>query len=589
MNDEDRRIRSEDKIRDELRSHKIYLIEESDIFWQVDNAFVKLSRDNETVESIDLCLHSDPDRDASTVWDKVAEGTGNLQALQEITIESLIDEDFDEEDLFLYDWKILACILRRLRRGIYLRMDDRAPPLWDTETLPAFVEAIHGQAMVTGFHTGDGFPFHFLDTLCSALLTLPALEKISFTQLAGEGPEEGQSLESMVQLLQSPILRKVDFTSLNFTNTLCQAVAKALRKWSKITDLGFSGCSFPRNGSAMIARELQTNTTLKCLEIYGGATAIFYEALAAALPFNSTLQELALKLPTLRGVGINSRLVPLFLALQVNTGLKKLTFSGKFLIDEKLSTAMKLGLGNNSTLESLRLLNIKSGGNDTSLWREAFSFLRINTALKCLEMRFEKGMTESDATAFRMETLAALCENESLETLKMASKDARFEDYRVCVDAIKLNTTLKSLRLNTVHFDVDDDETKCLIPILKKNYGLEDFPGLRHGPGDIRSILKLNRAGRRYLVQDGSSISKGVDVLSRVSNDINSLFLHLLENPRLCDRSAIETASIGNIDNARLTSPGNRHSGGKQRESQVPHNLVQGSARIPLSSKDNFA
>jgi hypothetical protein len=56
--------------------------------------------------------------------------------------------------------------------------------------------------------------------------------------------------------------------------------------------------------------------------------------------------------------------------------------------------------------------------------------------------------------------------------------------------------------------------------------------------GDIRSILQLNRAGRRYLVQDGSSISKGVDVLSRVNDDINSVFLHLLENPRLCDRSA---------------------------------------------------
>jgi hypothetical protein len=70
-------------------------------------------------------------------------------------------------------------------------------------------------------------------------------------------------------------------------------------------------------------------------------------------------------------------------------------------------------------------------------------------------------------------------------------------------------------------------------------------------------------------VQDGSSISKGVDVLSGVSNDINSVFLHLLENPRLCDRSAVEMSrSIGNIDNAMSTSPGN-YSGGK-REQQAP-------------------
>jgi hypothetical protein len=52
--------------------------------------------------------------------------------------------------------------------------------------------------------------------------------------------------------------------------------------------------------------------------------------------------------------------------------------------------------------------------------------------------------------------------------------------------------------------------------------------------------LRLNEAGRQYLVKYGSSISKGVDVLSAVSDDINCLFLHLLENPRLCDRGAVE-------------------------------------------------
>jgi hypothetical protein len=73
-------------------------------------------------------------------------------------------------------------------------------------------------------------------------------------------------------------------------------------------------------------------------------------------------------------------------------------------------------------------------------------------------------------------------------------------------------------------FCVDLDEFKDLIPVLKKNYGLEESPDFPLGAGDIGSILDLNRAERRYLVQDGSSISKGVHVLSRVSNDINSVF-----------------------------------------------------------------
>jgi hypothetical protein len=76
--------------------------------------------------------------------------------------------------------------------------------------------------------------------------------------------------------------------------------------------------------------------------------------------------------------------------------------------------------------------------------------------------------------------------------------------------------------------------------ILKKNYALESLPdiGLENESrdfDDVGAILRLNGAGRRYLIEDGSSISKGVEVLSRVNNEINYVFLPLLENPRLCD------------------------------------------------------
>jgi hypothetical protein len=164
-----------------------------------------------------------------------------------------------------------------------------------------------------------------------------------------------------------------------------------------------------------------------------------------------------------------------------------------------------------------------------------------------------------------MELQAILRDNETLETLSWVSDDVRFEDYLVFVAAIQPNTTMKRLRLHNKDFCLDDDETKDLIPVLKKNYGLEEIVELRHGSGDVNSIFELNRAGRRYLVQDGSSISKGVHVLSRVSSNINSVFLHLLENPRLCDRGAVEmSSSIGNTDNARSTPSQGNHSGGKR-------------------------
>ena len=87
---------------------------------------------------------------------------------------------------------------------------------------------------------------------------------------------------------------------------------------------------------------------------------------------------------------------------------------------------------------------------------------------------------------------------------------------------------------------------------------------------DVGTILRLNGAGRRYLVQDGSSISKGVEVLSRVNDDINCVFLHLLENPRLCDRSVVETVNAGE-DNSRPTSPNVSGGGGKRQQANVQH------------------
>jgi hypothetical protein len=84
-----------------------------------------------------------------------------------------------------------------------------------------------------------------------------------------------------------------------------------------------------------------------------------------------------------------------------------------------------------------------------------------------------------------------------------------------------------------------------LVSILMKNYGLERLvPDIRCADDRTdKAILSLNRAGRQYLVEDGSSISKGVDVLSAVSDDINCVFLHLLENPGLCNRRVAETTT----------------------------------------------
>jgi hypothetical protein len=58
-------------------------------------------------------------------------------------------------------------------------------------------------------------------------------------------------------------------------------------------------------------------------------------------------------------------------------------------------------------------------------------------------------------------------------------------------------------------------------------------------------------------------------VLSRVNNDINCVFLHLLENPRLCDRRAVEMLTAGDsiVRSTDLTAS----SGGGKREQASAH------------------
>jgi hypothetical protein len=124
-------------IRALLRGNTIVLNKLEDdygIFNQVD-AFVNLSRGNKTIQEVFLYPATDPSNDASgtqrhVIWEKVAEGIGNLQALRKISIREsiIVDDEGDFLPSLVPDWEILACILRHLRRGIKLNVNGQM--LW---------------------------------------------------------------------------------------------------------------------------------------------------------------------------------------------------------------------------------------------------------------------------------------------------------------------------------------------------------------------------------------------------------------------------------------------------------------------------
>jgi hypothetical protein len=218
----------------------------------------------------------------------------------------------------------------------------------------------------------------------------------------------------------------------------------------------------------------------------------------------------------------------------------------------------------------MELKHVCLNDDNAALWCEAFSFLHTNKTLKTLVVHVDSSTMESCVSAFRLDIAAMLQDNASLEYLSILSDDPYgvTDEYVAFVTALQHNTTLKTLSVyNDGTFEFNDDADKRFASILKKNCVLESLPDIA-SVGDISSILRLNAAGRRYLIEDGSSIAKGVKVRSGVSDDINCVLIHLLENPILCDRSAVEKVSVDE-SNGSSTNPTDGSDGGKRERVSV--------------------
>jgi hypothetical protein len=193
-----------------------------------------------------------------------------------------------------------------------------------------------------------------LDTFFSALATLPALESVWL-----HTPEVRQADEStlaypenLTELLRVPSLRSVHFRGFSFTPDLCQATANALMEGTAITCLQFGYRSFyvGKSAAAIMATGLSRNTSVTSIIVHCNKARALFDALAAALPSNSTLRYLELGR---QDSDDPDCLSSVFLALGRNTGLKFLRVVVCESMDESLSRAIQNGLGMNETLESL--------------------------------------------------------------------------------------------------------------------------------------------------------------------------------------------------------------------------------------------
>jgi hypothetical protein len=262
--------------------------------------FVSQSRGNESTEVVNFCPDASFNGHSDGVWDKLGLVVGNFQALKRIRIYAPnYAGDDDEVVTPISDWEIPASILKYVRQRISLQIDNDLS--WDAEESRLFARVIHGHPSIYSFEGGGRLSFESMDTLCSALATLPALESIQLSnRILQEGPGDISTLansESLTELLRVPTLRSVNFCGFSFTPALFQATANALMEGTAMTNLVFFACSFAAEVSTgMMVKAFGRNTSVTCIDVMSPRDGTLCNALATALPSNSTLRRLGLDL-----------------------------------------------------------------------------------------------------------------------------------------------------------------------------------------------------------------------------------------------------------------------------------------------------
>jgi hypothetical protein len=537
------------------------------IFANVDS-FVEITEGNEFVQRADLDLYWNDysKRGLQTMedWDKLGKGIGNLQALKELNICGTNDGDDEEEPP---NFETLARVLRHVWQNITIFLN-----LWDTRrAAERFAGAIRGHPTIQRFETSESFDDASLGLLLPALATLPALESIDLEAecvLACDHPEQ------LTALLLSRSLRSVELVSFDLTNAACQAVAYALKRGSPVTRLFLRDCAFPDGGAGSIVHALQRNSMLEILflDVAAGFDEIVRDALVSLLLANATLTDLTVRTPLLDHFR-SMWLQPFLAALRINMSLKKRSVNCFYLSDESVCGALRDIFAKNTVLEELALgcdNGFQMGGTEVVAWRKTLPFLRDNKTLKSLVITACVRAVGPHVVTFCFDTVAMLKDNCSLECLDIRDRFKGFgvlclDNYFTALESLQHNTTLKKLLLYPkLDLVGKDGKMEHFISLVKKNYGLESLDEgfyAHDKTGELRTILRLNQAGRRYLIEDAGSIASGVEVLVDVREDLDCLFYHLLENPFLCD---IEHQG----KKAATIADGNVHSDKRQRTSK---------------------
>jgi hypothetical protein len=515
-------------------------------------SFVKLSKGNDTVQEVVLYLYEDSYRDYKTLC-VLVNGLGNLEGLRVLTIISEYgrrgyvhrdeeDDDVDDDDEVesLYQ-QAFASAFGRVRLPIELRLVGS----YRWGRIHFKLAAIRGVSNIRSFHSyKNAVSWEDADTLMAALASLPSLDNVTLGSFDYEEIPPVEECPGLTNLLKSASLRSIEFSTFDFTSSASRALFSAFEEGSSVTSLLFTNCHLvlgdeydDNTQAATILQVLQRDSSVKSLSLVGNKfNGLLCDGITSALLVNTTLVDLTLQVRPQEG---GRWLRPLFVAMRINITLKSLNVNEFHLTDDLVCGALRNALADNSVLESLALYSPDSLDDRSVIsWRKTLPFIRDSVTLKSLTITFIGDALEPQVATFCFDTVAMLKGNTSLESLEIKSAGVSPDKYFAALESLQPNSALKTLRLSPVLAFMGEEEMNKVVSLVKKNYsleGLDDDVSTHDKTGEVGTLLRLNQAGRRYLIKDAASITKGVEVLISVSDDLGCLFYHLLENPPLCD------------------------------------------------------
>jgi hypothetical protein len=250
-----------------------------------------------------------------------------------------------------------------------------------------------------------------------------------------------------------------------------------------------------------------------------GASLAFQEGVAAARVRGLELDESNLLLDPTRTMAVlaSSRLKHVKITLTVDSASTR-TELFHVTLGKSIASMTHLeefnfcrSLGGDETVKNLEVAILKAAGSSTSLKRLTLTFDEYSESFDeaCAQCIAQSTTLEEIDLHWRIHIFGRLiCKAPML------------------VEAMKVNFRVQHIRL------VDT------FPLATVSWD-EDTRA------NLDTFTLLNRSGRGYLASDPGNVIAGVQVLEKVADSLNCVFLHLRENPALCHEKCKRVGSSG--------------------------------------------